>query len=127
MFFTNYRPFANHYYERNNSCFCLFKNLFSLSFPICSQIYYFCKLIINRLSTIESHPLWVRGLKQAHPQTSPSERASHPLWVRGLKLEVILHQQVESRSHPLWVRGLKLRWAMVKALRTDIAHFVGVD
>ena len=73
--------------------------------PICSQIYYFCKLIINRLSTIESHPLWVRGLK----------------------LEVILHQQVESRSHPLWVRGLKLRWAMVKALRTDIAHFVGVD
>lgn len=32
--------------------------------PICSQIYYFCKLIINRLSTIESHPLWVRGLKR---------------------------------------------------------------
>lgn len=31
--------------------------------PICSQIYYFCKLIINRLSTIASHPLWVRGLK----------------------------------------------------------------
>ena len=129
MYFTNYRPFANHYYERNNSCFCLFKNLFSLSFPICSQIYYFCKLIINRLSTIESHPLWVRGLKHHHRRTHTERKgrtpcgcvdwnrlamscfwafsSSHPLWVRGLKLRRYNDGQFVKRSHPLWVRGLK--------------------
>ena len=54
--------------------------------PICSQIYYFCKLIINRLSTILSHPLWVRGLKPLAIDTRVQLLTSRPLWVRGLKL-----------------------------------------
>ena len=78
-----------------------------------------------------SHPVWVRGLKQALRFTLPYLTTSHPVWVRGLKLEIsdelspanpvaprvgawiettfecCNHGQVE--SHPVWVRGLKLR------------------
>ncbi len=101
MYFTNYRPFANHYYERNNIGFCLFRNLFSLSFPICSQIYYFCKLIINRLSTIWSHPLWVRGLKRCSGKRCVRHLTSHPLWVRGLKHTSILASRWSEHVAPL--------------------------
>ena len=33
---------------------------------------------------------------------------SHPVWVRGLKQNVRLGQCLKLESHPVWVRGLKL-------------------
>ena len=34
---------------------------------------------------------------------------SHPVWVRGLKLIVDMpSEQIPGESHPVWVRGLKL-------------------
>ena len=32
-----------------------------------------------------SHPVWVRGLKQAQISELESDKQSHPVWVRGLK------------------------------------------
>ena len=78
---------------------------------------------------IESHPLWVRGLKLDRRKPNISIGKSHPLWVRGLKLfdedRKALNEAVApfvgawietcllppfllpDKSHPLWVRGLK--------------------
>ena len=78
----------------------------------------------------ESHPLWVRGLKQkktisyrdptrvasfmgAWIETHSYEIlrcyiSSHPLWVRGLKPQRKVCDTGCCGSHPLWVRGLKL-------------------
>ena len=33
-----------------------------------------------------SHPVWVRGLKQATGMGYDNQQKSHPVWVRGLKL-----------------------------------------
>ena len=76
-----------------------------------------------------SHPVWVRGLKRAHPHILLQSHLSHPVWVRGLKLYSRWHfphaRYVAPRvgawietndnsqakafgaSHPVWVRGLK--------------------
>ena len=32
---------------------------------------------------------------------------SHPMWVRGLKLNILLDSLRYVESHPMWVRGLK--------------------
>ena len=56
---------------------------------------------------MESHPLWVRGLKLDNPQSIVTGFGSHPLWVRGLKHVTIIQQVRMIESHPLWVRGLK--------------------
>lgn len=109
MYFTNYRPFANHYYERNNIGFCLFRNLFSLSFPICSQIYYFCKLIINRLSTIESHPLWVRGLKQLLPLSDLLTSCVAPLVSAWIETTMGNGKGFMDRHRPFRGCGLKYK------------------
>ena len=37
----------------------------------------------------ESHPAWVRGLKQSVDDGTGSQVLSHPAWVRGLKPENI--------------------------------------
>ncbi len=77
----------------------------------------------------ESHPLWVRGLKQQEEVRKYQQQVSHPLWVRGLKLRRHLCNErskgvasfmgawietwsgfsisLGAPSHPLWVRGLK--------------------
>ena len=68
-------------------------------------------LIDKAVYNIQSHPAWVRGLKQ---KKTEAERTllieSHPAWVRGLKLRTgsVTYRLV--RSHPAWVRGLKLRF-----------------
>ena len=80
----------------------------------------------NRL---QSHPMWVRGLKLIMTNEKPLSIKSHPMWVRGLKLVTILNRillpvapyvgawietwcRASKRptgwSHPMWVRGLKL-------------------
>ena len=33
---------------------------------------------------------------------------SHPMWVRGLKLDWAHLDEIKEKSHPMWVRGLKL-------------------
>ena len=42
-------------------------------------------LIYNMLLDIESHPAWVCGLKQEHPEHRTTNDLSHPAWVCGLK------------------------------------------
>ena len=39
------------------------------------------------VSRLESHPVWVRGLKLRWFRGTRFIRVSHPVWVRGLKLE----------------------------------------
>ena len=34
---------------------------------------------------VESHPMWVRGLKQSMENKTFKQLLSHPMWVRGLK------------------------------------------
>ena len=36
---------------------------------------------------------------------------SHPMWVRGLKLDIGEVVNTNLQSHPMWVRGLKLAWS----------------
>ena len=42
-------------------------------------------LIFSLLLNMQSHPTWVRGLKQIKHDLIQSEQLSHPTWVRGLK------------------------------------------
>ena len=37
------------------------------------------------LKDAQSHPIWVRGLKQRCNRCDLCRQASHPIWVRGLK------------------------------------------
>ena len=34
---------------------------------------------------MQSHPMWVRGLKQQPIKANVNDAMSHPMWVRGLK------------------------------------------
>ena len=55
-----------------------------------SQNNYLCTLIFSLLLNMQSHPTWVRGLKQLIGKLSCLHARSHPTWVRGLKLVVFL-------------------------------------
>ena len=50
-----------------------------------SQNNYLCTLIFSLLLNMQSHPTWVRGLKQSLEKGRCTCRWSHPTWVRGLK------------------------------------------
>ena len=50
-----------------------------------SQNNYLCALIFSHLLNMQSHPTWVRGLKQAVVADWCDGFGSHPTWVRGLK------------------------------------------
>ena len=56
---------------------------------------------------LESHPVWVRGLKRLACNIFLRCIVSHPVWVRGLKPTFGFYGFVEWQSHPVWVRGLK--------------------
>ena len=79
---------------------------------------------------MESHPVWVRGLKPKSLLRWDLIKASHPVWVRGLKLclsfavalaslvapcmgawietsDTVQLSLIYEQSHPVWVRGLK--------------------
>ena len=43
-------------------------------------------LIFSLLLNMQSHPTWVRGLKQWYADLRYRRGLSHPTWVRGLKL-----------------------------------------
>ena len=42
-------------------------------------------MIFRHLLNMQSHPTWVRGLKQALGVEAVARNQSHPTWVRGLK------------------------------------------
>ncbi len=83
-----------------------------------------------KVISVESHPVWVRGLKllcfalsfrtslvaprvgawietRAQTATENTLRRSHPVWVRGLKRKYPTLKSLIYKSHPVWVRGLK--------------------
>lgn len=41
-------------------------------------------LKFNNLARIQSHPVWVRGLKPLFFNLSTQVIESHPVWIRGL-------------------------------------------
>ena len=49
---------------------------------------------------IESHPVWVRGLKLNCRPRIPIRQKSHPVWVRGLKLPPLSLARKEERRTP---------------------------
>ena len=95
---------------------------------------------------MESHPVWVRGLKLDHREPcvkcyrvapcvgawietfvligSISSKRSHPVWVRGLKQNLNDHTREVQKSHPVWVRGLKLGISKIGRV-VDVAPRVG--
>ena len=48
---------------------------------------------------------WIETLNEAFELLGEFE--SHPMWVRGLKQVIILSSMKKVLSHPMWVRGLK--------------------
>ena len=44
---------------------------------------------ISSMSSIMSHPIWVRGLKSVWIVMNCFSNKSHPIWVRGLKYVAI--------------------------------------
>ena len=71
------------------------------------QFLYFCNVIFKLLKNIQSHPVWVRGLKRFNLLVKSFVELSHPVWVRGLKPQFANLGEQEILSHPVWVRGLK--------------------
>ena len=64
--------------------------------------------IMRNVAAMQSHPVWVRGLKLDDEVNVLSAVKSHPVWVRGLKPTNFVDYKTQSSSHPVWVRGLKL-------------------
>ena len=61
------------------------------------------------VSSIRSHPMWVRGLKPTLPPPAPTSSQVAPYvgaWIETSRLSDLLRY---GKSHPMWVRGLKLR------------------
>ena len=56
---------------------------------------------------MQSHPVWVRGLKRDGEVYLCFHITSHPVWVRGLKPFNTEQAANLAESHPVWVRGLK--------------------
>ncbi len=50
---------------------------------------------------------------------------SHPLWVRGLKLTLWILGGLSPLSHPLWVRGLKRNVNAYQRYLERVASFMG--
>ena len=74
---------------------------------------------------MQSHPMWVRGLKQTRNARIASHYKSHPMWVRGLKLTLDAPSTDLQQSHPMWVRGLKHNTNIYKVTLHKVAPYVG--
>ena len=74
---------------------------------------------------MQSHPMWVRGLKQIRVIAMVWQRGSHPMWVRGLKLLTIQLCNSFIESHPMWVRGLKPNKQTKHGVTKMVAPHVG--
>ena len=58
------------------------------------------KLYTETLQKLESHPMWVRGLKHVKLCESKLKFVSHPMWVRGLKHSVVERNKVATSRTP---------------------------
>ena len=75
--------------------------------------------------TLESHPVWVRGLKHEKAQMPVKAKGSHPVWVRGLKPLRWVISAAKFPSHPVWVRGLKQKNSIIFHKFVCVAPRVG--
>ena len=73
-------------------------------------------LIFSLLLNMQSHPTWVRGLKQKNQERMSYTLESHPTWVRGLKQLWLKRLRRKIESHPTWVRGLKLQSLLTRKI-----------
>ena len=53
-----------------------------------------------KISHIQSHPVWVRGLKPLQIRRGTRFSASHPVWVRGLKHSQVYHTRAKQSVAP---------------------------
>ncbi len=76
---------------------------------------------------LQSHPVWVRGLKLFSHRVSVLVDESHPVWVRGLKPLKEKFKKEEKWSHPVWVRGLKhinLYWSVLNLVASRVGAWI---
>ena len=59
------------------------------------------------MDSLQSHPVWVCGLKLLFLGIVLSSFKSHPVWVCGLKQVTTNGRDRFNKSHPVWVSGLK--------------------
>ena len=78
-----------HTENQNITIFIRINSFLFLIFCQRPQFLYFCNVIFKLLKNIQSHPVWVRGLKHIFEVTMHTARESHPVWVRGLKLKSV--------------------------------------
>ena len=78
-----------------------------------------------RCHSWQSHPTWVRGLKQTNTGNTLCRLQSHPTWVRGLKQIKDLVSYLVILSHPTWVRGLKRTCNLYYQHHAPVAPYVG--
>ena len=57
---------------------------------------------------MESHPVWVRGLKLDHREPCVKCYRVAPCVGAWIETFVLIGSISSKRSHPVWVRGLKL-------------------
>ena len=89
-----------------------------------SQNNYLCTLIFSLLQNMQSHPTWVRGLKQTEkPATIKSEFVA-PYVGAWIETKMVETMGLIPKSHPTWVRGLKhTSWQALAG--SQVAPYVG--
>ena len=60
---------------------------------------------------VESHPVWVRGLKHKILRAPGARLPVAPRVGAWIETASASSQPPAQRSHPVWVRGLKPQWA----------------
>ena len=65
--------------------------------------------VADETNRLQSHPVWVCGLKQLTQSIGGCVVWSHPVWVCGLKQVLAGSGKAHQLSHPVWVCGLKQR------------------
>ena len=77
------------------------------------------------MEIVQSHPMWVRGLKLYKVISDCDHLESHPMWVRGLKRTSVKKVESQLLSHPMWVRGLKHPRRHLRRTAHSVAPYVG--
>ena len=62
---------------------------------------------VRELTGHESHPMWVRGLKQPSPLQNATNMLVAPYVGAWIETSLLVLAIRLFRSHPMWVRGLK--------------------
>ena len=79
---------------------------------------------LKKRQQMESHPVWVRGLKLDHREPCVKCYRVAPCVGAWIETFVLIGSISSKRSHPVWVRGLKLGISKIGRV-VDVAPRVG--